>query len=57
MHFSEIVKLQFGKKKHTKKPYIALYFTAFKNNCCSIMSKKKNAPLPPVFFLDSSNPY
>ena len=25
MHFSEIIKLQFGKKT----PYIALYFTAF----------------------------
>ena len=27
MHFSEIIKLQFEKKKKT--PYIALYFTVF----------------------------
>ena len=33
MHFSEIVKLQFGKM-----PNIALYFTAF--YCCLITSKK-----------------
>ena len=32
MHFSEIIKLQFDKKKkkkEKKKPYIALHFTAF----------------------------
>ena len=36
MHFSEIIKLQFGKKTG----YIALYFAAFLNNCCLIISKK-----------------
>ena len=36
MHFSEIIKLQFGKKI----PYIALYFTAFWNICPLIISKK-----------------
>ena len=36
MHFSEIIKLQFGKQM----PYITLYFTAFQNNCCLIISKK-----------------
>ena len=49
MHFSEIIKLQFGKKM----PYTALYFTAFKNICCLIISKKKKAWLPPISFLDS----
>ena len=33
-----VIKLQFGKKK--KKTYIALYFTAFSNNCCLFNSKK-----------------
>ena len=36
MHFSEIIKVQFGKKM----PYMALYFTVFLNNCCLIISKK-----------------
>ena len=36
MHFSKIIKLQFGNKMR----YIALYFTVFKNNCCSIISRK-----------------
>ena len=37
-HFSEIIKLQFGKKrKKEKTPYNALYFTL----CCFIISKKK----------------
>ena len=34
MHFSEIIKLRFGKKIT---PYIALYSTAFYNNCCLII--------------------
>ena len=51
MHFSKIIKLQFGKKT----PYIALYFTAFSNNCCLLISKK-NAWLPPIFFLDFNSP-
>ena len=37
MHFSEIIKLQFDKKKM---PYIALYFSTFKNYCFLIISKK-----------------
>ena len=36
-------------------PYIALYFTAFQNNCCLIISKK-DAWLPPVFFSDFNSP-
>ena len=47
---SEIIKLQFWKKM----PYIALYFTAFQNNCCLIISKK--CVVTPIFFLDSNNP-
>ena len=44
MHFSEIIKLQFGKN--------AIYcfvFYCLKNNCCLIISKK-NAWLPPIIF-------
>ena len=37
MHLSEILKLKFGEKKT---PYIPLYFTAFSNCCCLIISKK-----------------
>ena len=36
MHFSEIIKLQFGKKI----PYIALYFGAFKRYYCLIIYEK-----------------
>ena len=57
MHFSEIMKLQFGKNKSKKTPYIALYFTVlfcfvvvFKNNCCLISSC-----YPLIFFLDSNS--
>ena len=35
-------------------PYIALYFTAFWNNCCLFVSKI--AWLFPIYFLDFSNP-
>ena len=38
MHFSEIIKLQFGEEKKT--PYIILYFTAFLDYCCLIISEK-----------------
>ena len=38
MDFSEINKASIRGKKKT--PYIALYFTAFWNNCCLIISKK-----------------
>ena len=48
-HFSEIIKLQFGKM-----PYIALYFTAFRVIVAYI--SLKNAWLPPIFFLDSKSP-
>ena len=56
MHFSEIIKLQFGKKKKQKKktPYIALYFTDFKNTSCLIISEK--CVVTPIFFLDSNSP-
>ena len=37
MHFSEVVKLQFEKKT----PYISSYLTAFYNNWCLIISKKR----------------
>ena len=36
MYFTEIIKLQFGKIM----PYIALYFTAFLDYCCLIISEK-----------------
>ena len=36
-------------------PYIALYFTAFYNNCCLIISQK-NTLLPQIIFLDSISP-
>ena len=49
MHFSEIIKLQFGNKTS----YIALYFTAFLNYCFLVISE--NAWLPPIFFLDSNS--
>ena len=52
MHFSEIKKLQFDKKKLYK--YIALYFSTFQNYCFLIISK--NVWLPPIFFLDSNSP-
>ena len=45
MHFSEIIKLQCGKKA----PYIALYFAAFWNNCCLVISEKYVAT-PNVLF-------
>ena len=41
MHFSEIIKLQYGNKT----PYIALY-------CFFEILLLKNARLPPIFFLD-----
>ena len=50
MHFSEILKLQYGKK--TPYMYIALYFAAFSNNCGLLISNKMHASLPPIFFLD-----
>ena len=39
MQFSEIIKLQFDKKKK-KTPYIALYISSFKNYGFLIISKK-----------------
>ena len=51
MHFSEIIKLQFGKKA----PYIALYFATFENNCSLVISKK--CVVTPNFFLDVNSCY
>ena len=50
MRFSEIIKLQFGKKM----PYVALYFTAFWIIVAQL--SLKNAWLPPIFVLDSNSP-
>ena len=48
-HFSEIINLQFGKKRHTL-PCILNPFT----NIVDYLSSK-NAWLPPIFFLDFNN--
>ena len=50
-HFSEIVKLKFGKKL----PYIPLYFYAFFRIMVAKLSLKK-AWSPTFFFSDSNNP-
>ena len=55
MHFSEITKLQFGKKKR-KTSIFALCFTGFKNNCFLIISKKRWLFLAQVLFLDFNSP-
>ena len=44
MYFSEIIKLQFDKKKM---PYISLYFITFRNYCFLIISKLKKTWSPP----------
>ena len=54
MHFSEIIKLLFGKKKK-KTPYIAVYFTVFFRTIVASLYLK-NAWLPPIFFLDFNSP-
>ena len=48
-HFSEIIKLQFGKERHTLLCILKL-FTNIVNQLSS-----KNAWLPPIFFLDFNN--
>ena len=50
MHFSEIIKLQFGKKSHT-----LLYILALFRDIIAQLSLK-NAWLPPIFFSDSNRP-
>ena len=51
MHFSEIIKLQFGKKRHTLLCILLLFKI--------IVAKLslKNAWLPPIFFLDFNSRY
>ena len=49
MHFSEIIKLQFGKKRHTLLCILKLF-----TNVVDQLSTK-NAWLPPIFFLDFNN--
>ena len=51
MHFSEIIKLPFGKKM----PNIALYLTLFFIIFASL--SLKSAWLPPIFFLDFNSSY
>ena len=51
MHFSEIIKLQFGKKPHTLLCFLLLFKI--------IVAKLslKNAWLPPIFFLNFNSRY
>ena len=51
MHFSEIIKLQFGKKKRHRLLCILLVFRII----VAYLSLN-NAWLPPIFFLDSNSP-
>ena len=51
MQFSEIIKLQYEKKKK-KKPYIALYLLLFLDYCCLIISEKCMVT-PNFVFVDS----
>ena len=46
MHFSEIIKLQFAKERHTLLCILKLF-----TNIVDELSSK-NARLPPIFFLD-----
>ena len=50
MHFSEIIKFQFGKKFHILLCILALFII--------IVGKifSKNTWLPPIFFMDSNSP-
>ena len=47
MHFSEIMKLQFG-KKNAIHGFVFFCFLAYRN--CYLFISKKNAWLPPIFF-------
>ena len=49
MHFSEIIKLQFEKERHTFLCFLKLF-----TNIIHQLSLK-NAWLPPIFFLDFNN--
>ena len=49
MHFSEIIKLQFEKERHTLLCILKLF-----TNIIHELSLK-NALLPPIFFLDFNN--
>ena len=48
MHFSEIIKLQFEKERHTLLCILKLFTNI-------IHDSLKNAWLPPIFFLDFNN--
>ena len=50
MHFSEIIKLQFGKQRHT----LICILLFFRIIVASL--SLKNAWLPPIFFLDFNSP-
>ena len=51
MHFSEIIKLQFGKKRHTLLCILLLFRISV------AYLSLKNAWLPPIFFLDFNSRY
>ena len=51
MHYSEIIKLQFGKKKRHTLLCILLFFRIIVASL-----SLKNAWLPPIFFLDFNIP-
>ena len=50
MHFLEIIKLQFGKKRHTLLCILLLF------RIIVAQLFLKNAWLPPIFFLDFNSP-
>ena len=52
MHFSEIIKLQFDKKKKNAMHCVFLHFLEL----LLLSYLLKNAWLPPIFFLDSNIP-
>ena len=51
MHFSEIIKLQFGKKRHTLLCFLLLF------RIIVAQLSLKNAWLPPISFLDFNTHY
>ena len=51
MHFSEIIKLQFGKKRHTLLCILLLF------RIIVAWLSLKNAWLPPIFFMDFNTRY
>ena len=50
MRFSEIIKLQFEKERHT---WLCILIKLFTNIVCEL--SWKNAWLPPIFFFDFNN--